>query len=78
MVEQRYSVANFRMPDERALTLHQIGQARGDLYAISEDHKIIMDQLTPLPTRAWISRTLLWATAPTWLLLGAVVLLLLR
>ena len=39
------------MHDERALTLRQIDQARGDLYAISDDLEFIKLQLAQLPTR---------------------------
>jgi hypothetical protein len=59
------------MPDERAFTLRQIDQARGDLYAIADRLEFIESQLSPMPTRAWMSHSLLWATAPTWLLLAA-------
>lgn len=66
------------MQDERALTLRQIDQARGGLYAITDDLEFIKFQLSRLPTRAYLSRTLLLATASVWALIGVVVLLLLR
>ena len=39
------------MLDEHALTLRQIDQARGDLYAISDDLEFVKFQLSRLPTR---------------------------
>jgi hypothetical protein len=39
------------MPDERPFTLRQIDQARGDLYAISDDLDFIKAQLARVPTR---------------------------
>jgi hypothetical protein len=39
------------MPDEDALTLRQVDQARGDLYAIQDDLDFIKVQLARLPTR---------------------------
>jgi hypothetical protein len=39
------------MHDERALTLRQIDQTRGDLDAISDDLEFIKFQLSRLPTR---------------------------
>ena len=39
------------MPDEHQFTLRQIDQARGDLYAISDDLDFLKAQLSRLPTR---------------------------
>jgi hypothetical protein len=39
------------MPDEHQLTLQQIDQARGDLYAITEELAVIQVRLGLLPTR---------------------------
>ena len=44
--------------------------SRGELYAIAHDLEFIKHQLSRLPTRAWLSRTLLLATASIWALLG--------
>ena len=66
------------MPDERSLTLRQVDQARGDLYAIADDLELLKVQLARLPTCAYFSRTLLMATASVWALFGMVVILLLR
>jgi hypothetical protein len=63
------------MSDEHALTLRQIDQARGDLYAIADELEFLKAQLARLPTRAYFSRTLLMATASIWML-GALALLL--
>ena len=54
------------MHDERALTLRQIDQARGDLYAISDDLAFIQLQLSRLPTRKEQARNtlgIIFATA---------------
>jgi hypothetical protein len=45
-----------RMPDERPLTLRQVDQARGDLYAIGDDLEFIKSQLARLPTRNQLAR----------------------
>lgn len=47
------------MPDERPFTLRQIDQARGDLYAISDDLDFVMSQLARLPTRGDLARAAL-------------------
>jgi hypothetical protein len=54
-----------RMPDERPLTLHQIDQARGDLYAIADDLEFIKSQLARVPTRMELARMALLATLTT-------------
>jgi hypothetical protein len=66
------------MSDEHALTLRQIDQTRGDLYAIQDEIECMKAQLARLPTRAYFSRTLLMATASIWTLLGALALLVAR
>jgi hypothetical protein len=53
------------MPDEYPLTLRQIDQARGDLYAISDDLEFIKSQLARLPTRKDLARTGLLVTLTT-------------
>jgi hypothetical protein len=63
---------------KHALTLRQIDQTRGDLYAIQDEIECVKAQLAWLPTRAYFSRTLLMATASIWALLGALALLLAR
>ena len=47
---------NVRMPDERPFTLHQVDQARGDLYAIADDLDFLKSQLARLPTRKELAR----------------------
>jgi hypothetical protein len=66
------------MSDRHPLTLRQIDQARGDLYAIADDLDFLKVQIAQLPTRAYFCRTLLMATASIWALIGVVVLLLMR
>jgi len=58
------------MPDGYYLELHQIGQARGDLYAINEELAVIRMQLARLPTRNELARLALLA-----ILTGAVLVL---
>ena len=50
------------MPDEHQLTLRQIDQARGDLYAITEELAVLQAQLVRLPTRTDLTRLVLLAT----------------
>jgi hypothetical protein len=71
-------VHNVRMSDERTLTLRQVEQARGDLYAISDDLEFLKAQLTQVPTRAYVCRLALTATAAVCALIGFVALLLAR
>jgi hypothetical protein len=66
------------MQDERSLTLRQVNQARGDLYAIADDLDFLKVQLARLPNRAYVGRTVLMATASIWALVGTVALLLMR
>jgi len=47
------------MLDERALTLRQIDQARGDLYAITDGLDFLKGQLARLPTRKDLARAAL-------------------
>jgi hypothetical protein len=58
--------------------LHQADQARTDLAAIEDDLQFITGQLARLPSRAYLCRTLLIATASIWVLIGAVALLMVR
>jgi hypothetical protein len=71
------------MPDlangpEYPLTLRQADQALGDFAAILDDLDFVKGQLAELPSRAYVSRLALLATATVWALLGAVTLLLMR
>ena len=63
------------MPDENILALRQADQARTD-FALIEDHlEFIAGQLARVPTRSYLCRVLLLATARVWALLGIVLLL---
>jgi hypothetical protein len=44
------------MSDEHSLTLRQVDQARGDLYAIDSGIQVVMSQLARLPTRKDLAR----------------------
>jgi hypothetical protein len=55
------------MPDDRAFTLRQADQARGDLYAIQDDLDFIKVQLARLPTRNEV-----WRAAMLGMIGGAV------
>ena len=62
------------MPDEYTLTLRQADQARTD-FALLEGHlEVIAGQLARVPTRAYLCRTLLLATASVWALITALLL----
>jgi hypothetical protein len=62
------------MSDEHTLTLRQADQARTD-FALIDDHlELISGQLARLPTRAYLCRTLLLATASVWALIAVLLL----
>jgi hypothetical protein len=65
-----------RMSDDNQLTLRQIDQARGDLYAIADDLEFLKAQIAQLPSRDYVSRLALMATATVWALIGAVAMVL--
>ena len=54
------------MPDEHKLTLRQVDQARTDFALIESNLEFIAGQLARVPTRAYLCRTLLLATASVW------------
>jgi hypothetical protein len=58
------------MPDEYALALRQADQARTDFAPIEDHLESIAGQLARVPTRAFLCRTLLLATANIWALLA--------
>lgn len=66
------------MPDQYTLTLRQIEQARGDVDAIANELETVKLMLRRMPSRAYLSRTLLMVAAPIWALVGAVALIMLR
>jgi hypothetical protein len=47
------------MPDEHTLTLRQIDQPRGDLYASPTNLEFVKAQLARIPTRKELARTAL-------------------
>jgi hypothetical protein len=63
------------MPDEHSLTLRQADQARTDFALIEDQLEFIMGQLARVPTRAYLCRTLLLATASVWALLVTILLI---
>jgi hypothetical protein len=62
------------MPDEHTLMLRQADQARTDFALIEDQLEFIMGQLARVPTRAYLCRTLLLATASIWALLAILLL----
>src|SRR5438874_1034291 len=58
------------MPDDRQFTLRQIDQARGHLYGIADEIEALKVQIAGLPSRAYISRLALMATATVWALIA--------
>jgi hypothetical protein len=66
------------MTDRNILKLRQADQARTDFALLESNLGIIAGQLARLPTRAYLCRTLLVATASVWALVGAVVLYVIR
>ena len=81
-IRQFFSGIPCNMPDEHTLALRQIDGARGDLYAIADELEVVKMQLAQLaqklPSRAYLCRSLLMATASIWALVGAVALLVVR
>ncbi|MFL5268641.1 MAG: hypothetical protein ACJ8AH_18960 [Stellaceae bacterium] len=61
------------MSDDNQLTLRQIDQARG---AIADDLEFLKAQIAQLPSRDYVSRLALMATATVWALIGAVAMVL--
>jgi hypothetical protein len=57
------------------LTLRQIDGARGDLYAISDEIAALKLQIARLPSRAYVSRLALMATATVWALIAGALML---
>jgi hypothetical protein len=64
------------MPDEHTFALRRADQARTDSALIDSNLEFIMGQLARVPTRAYLCRMLLLATASIWALL--IILLLIR
>jgi len=63
------------MPNEYPLALRQADEARADFAIIEQHLEHLADRITRLPSRAYFCRVLLLSSAPTWLLLAAVLLL---
>jgi hypothetical protein len=59
-------------------TLRQADQARGDLGTLLDELDFVKWQLSRLPTRAYLCRMLLVATASVWVMLSAAALWLAR
>jgi hypothetical protein len=62
------------MPNHDTLTLQQADQARTDFALLESNLEIIMGQIARLPTRAYLCRTLLLATASIWALIAVLLL----
>ena len=67
---------NVRMNDEYPLALRQADGARTDFPLLEEHLEFLASRIARLPTRRYLCRILLLATASVWALLGAVLLLL--
>ena len=63
------------MSDEHTLALRAADQARTDFALLESNLEIIAGQLARLPTRAYLCRTLLLATASVWALIAVLLLL---
>jgi hypothetical protein len=62
------------MPPEYPLALRQADEARTDFALIEHHLESIAGQLARVPTRAYLCRTLLLATASIWALLAVLLL----
>jgi hypothetical protein len=63
------------MRDENIVQLRAADQARTDFALIESNLEFIMGQLARMPTRAYLCRMLLLATASIWALLAVVLLI---
>jgi hypothetical protein len=63
------------MPNDYPLALRQADEARADFALIEEHLESIASQLARVPTRAYLCRTLLLATASIWALLAVLLLI---
>jgi hypothetical protein len=63
------------MPNDYPLALRQADEARTDFALIEEHLESIASQLARVPTRAYLCRTLLLATASIWALLAVLLLI---
>jgi hypothetical protein len=54
-----FCLYNVCMVDERALTLRQLDQIRGDLYAVQDELECMKAQFARLPTRSDLARAAL-------------------
>jgi hypothetical protein len=63
---------------EHRLSLRQVDQVRGDLYAIADEVEFLKVQVAALPDRAYLSRLALMATGSVWALIVAVAMILAR
>jgi hypothetical protein len=64
------------MNDEYPLTLRQADAARTDFALLEQQLEFLASRIARLPTRGYLCRTLVLATASLWVLLAAVLLLL--
>jgi hypothetical protein len=66
---------NVRMNEEYPLALRQADAARTDFALLEQHMEFLASRIARLPTRGYLCRTLLLATATVWALLAAVLLL---
>jgi hypothetical protein len=62
------------MPDRRPFSLRQVDGARTEFALLEAELDFLKGQIARLPTRAYLCRTALLATASLWALVGAVAL----
>jgi hypothetical protein len=62
------------MSDRNTLAVRQADQARTAFAAIEDDLQFVMGQLARLPTRPYLCRMLLLATASVWALIAVLLL----
>jgi len=62
------------MINEHTLKSHRVDSTQGGLYALSEQIEVIRMQLAGLPSRVYLCRIVLTATASVWALIAAVAL----
>ena len=63
------------MPDDHQFTLRRIDQARGDLYAVADEIEALKLQIASLPSRDYVSRLTMRATATIWALIAVALIL---
>jgi hypothetical protein len=69
-----YDGSSLAEDPDRRLTLSQADQARQDFAALLDELDFVKSQLSAMPSRAWLSRMLLFGFGSVWAVLGGLAL----